>query len=364
MMRSSEQRETQGQREDAEFTLDLERICSRYRLPSLGAVMFNQESVLKLAVVGRRKINFEILAEPDDVYHLGSLSKSFTATLAARLVESGRIRWNSTVSEVLSSTPMRPEFRDVTLETLLSHRAGLIPNPPHAVDFGANIPYETARHEYLSAALQSAAVHTPGTGYMYSNAGYVTAAAMLECVCDASWESLMAEEIFKPLGLQTASVGVDWPTKSIAQPWPHLERRAFILFGPRSFKALEPTRAAGNPPALNGADNVRCALEDLARYAQVHLQGHFSDRPFLSRASFQRLHTDPTGKNAYALGWSVLGDGKLLAHDGSNTLNYARLLMSLERKRGLAIVTNCGGNGAQTAMTATQNAILKYFEKS
>jgi D-alanyl-D-alanine carboxypeptidase len=362
-MNDSAKRESAVQIQEAEFVISLEEICSRYKLPSLGAVMFNQESVLRLAVVGTRKINSQVHAELNDVYHLGSLSKSFTATLAARLVEAKRIAWDSTVGETLSSTPMRREFRDVTLEMLLSHRAGLIPNPPHSTGFDANVAYEIARDTYLSTALKSAPVRKPGTGFIYSNAGYVTAAIMLERVCGESWETLVTKEVFKPLGLQTASVGVDWPIESITQPCPHLEQRAFILFGTRSLKALEPTRSAGNSPALNGADNVRCTLEDLAHYAQAHLQGHFSDSSFLSRASFERLHTDPTGKSSYALGWSVFGEGRLLTHDGSNTLNYARLLMSLERKRGLAIVTNCGGVGAQAAMTATQNEVLKYFEK-
>ena len=60
-----------------------------------------------------------------DVFEIGSLTKSVTATALAALVDHGRLTWGTRVADVLDSVPMRQEYRDVSLSMLLRHRAGI-----------------------------------------------------------------------------------------------------------------------------------------------------------------------------------------------------------------------------------------------
>ena len=67
-------------------------------------------------------------AELDDAWHIGSDAKAMTATLAARLVEQGKIRWDTSLAEGLPELAgaMHEAHKPVTLRQLLGHRGGVI----------------------------------------------------------------------------------------------------------------------------------------------------------------------------------------------------------------------------------------------
>jgi D-alanyl-D-alanine carboxypeptidase len=67
----------------------------------------------------------------DDLVHIGSDTKAMTAVLVARLVQQGKLEWDSTIAGVLPSIAdsIHPDFRDVTVADLLRHVAGLPANP-------------------------------------------------------------------------------------------------------------------------------------------------------------------------------------------------------------------------------------------
>ena len=62
----------------------------------------------------------------NDTFHIGSVTKSMTAIVAAMLVERGKISWTTTIGDSFSDLGDRlhPGYRPVTLEPLLAHRSG------------------------------------------------------------------------------------------------------------------------------------------------------------------------------------------------------------------------------------------------
>jgi CubicO group peptidase (beta-lactamase class C family) len=128
-----------------------------------------------------------------DRFHIGSCIKSMTAPLAAMLIEEGRLRWNTTVAEVLPELKgkINPAYEPVTLEQLLTHRGGYPTEPPPAAWKRAWQRHGTTteqRRKLIRAVLDQPPQATPGTRFIYSNQGYAVAGAMLEKITGpASW---------------------------------------------------------------------------------------------------------------------------------------------------------------------------------
>jgi hypothetical protein len=111
---------------------------------------------------GQRRLGNPLAVKTSDKWHMGSCTKSMTATLIARLAEDGIVSWNDTVGSVLGTTieGLRAEYRDANFLHLLSHRSGLAGNIPLAAL--TRFPRESAdaredRKRYATIALQAAA---------------------------------------------------------------------------------------------------------------------------------------------------------------------------------------------------------------
>lgn len=268
-----------------------------------------------VGVAGTRIQGQDAPVEPGDLWHMGSNTKAMTATLVARLVEQDVVRWDMAVGEVLDELDIdiHPDLASADFIALLSHRSGMAANagPLTAIRLAGRDSDRDARADRLvyARAVLAAPGGAPGE-FLYSNAGYVVAALMLEQLTGETYEALMQAEVFDPLGMTSAGWGPPGRAGAADQPRGH---RAG-LFG---LSAVEPGAAADNPPAMNPAGRAHMTMTDLLAFLDIHRRGAAGeDTGFLSSDSFERLHT-PDGD--YALGWGVRGDGSLV-HSGSNTM--------------------------------------------
>jgi CubicO group peptidase (beta-lactamase class C family) len=303
--------------------------------PAAGVGLYDGKAIC--AVAGERIAGGGVTVETGDLWHIGSITKSMTATLAARMVENGQIGWDSTLGDVLG--PLVPGmdegFRAATLDQLLSHRAGVPENAGlvasmgfHGRRDGADLIAERLR--YAGLVLHEAPLHPPGEGFLYSNAGYVVAGAMLEAADGRPWEDLIRAEVFEPLGLASAGFGPPGVAGAVDQPRGH----AGGLFGGLSVR--EPGPSADNPAVLGPAGTVHISLCDLLAYAAAH-----ATRPegYLPPAAWDSLHR--VRGDGYALGWAIR-DGGGRGHSGSNTMWFAQVAIWPDAGRAAAVVTNDG----------------------
>lgn len=109
---------------------ELEIIRSKHGLPAIAGVVVRGDRAVFEGASGLRKFGHESKVTIHDRFHAGSITKSMTATLAALIVESGKIQWNTTIQDVFGKTEaeIHPNYRSVTLEQLLSHRGGALSN--------------------------------------------------------------------------------------------------------------------------------------------------------------------------------------------------------------------------------------------
>ena len=116
-----------GAARDGHLSDVLERIRRGNNLPALAAVSMTSTGTIELAATGLRAVGFRDRVTDNDQWHLGSITKPMTATVAARLVEKGFITWDTTIGQAVPALAgaMRKEYRKVTLAQLLRHESGL-----------------------------------------------------------------------------------------------------------------------------------------------------------------------------------------------------------------------------------------------
>ena len=339
----------------AEF---IELLRREHGLPALALVVVKEGRIVDRIATGFRKQGEPAAVTTHDLFHIGSCTKSMTATLAALLIEEGKLRWDTSIASVFPELKGRMDraYEPVTVEQLMTHRAGCPAAPPPEAWKAAweqkGTPMQQ-RQDFIQAVLAQPPQVPPGTGFLYSNQGYAVLGAMLERITGQGWEELLRERLFRPLGMKTAGFGVPGSPGGTDQPWGHT----------RILDSLVPHRT-DNPPAIGPGGTVHCSLDDLARFVMLHLQRGSGPKPLLRPATFTRLHTPPPGGD-YACGWVSLprkwARGQALMHNGSNTLWYVVLWLAPERQFAVIAATNAAGEPAGKACDAAAARMIEQW---
>src|SRR4051812_25518106 len=105
----------------------LNDVRTRANLPAVAALVQIDGKIEAQSAVGVRAAGHPELVTRQDLWHLGSDTKSMTATLIARLVEKGFLRYDDTMAKVFPGVAARmdPTMHDVTVAQLLTHTSGL-----------------------------------------------------------------------------------------------------------------------------------------------------------------------------------------------------------------------------------------------
>lgn len=336
----------------------LPSIIESRHLPALAVAVVRDGQIVGRGAAGVRRAGSLEPVTTDDLWHIGSCTKAMTATLAARLVEAGKIKWDTTIDESLGAVDglgaqILPAYRPVTLRQLLSHRSGLPEDrAPEPAIWGKvwslKGPMIEQRRAVASIVLSREPASAPGSMMAYSNFGYVVAAAMMEQATGKTWEELMRQQVFEPLGMHSAGFGP--PSADNAnheqaqQPWGHRTLRDGL-------SAVKPwTRGADNPPVHWPAGGIHVTLADWAKFAAAQLKGERGqETTFLTTESWKVLHEDAYHQD-YALGW-VTGTrpwaaGQILTHSGSNGMWMAVIWLAPKRDLAIMAATNAATDGA------------------
>jgi CubicO group peptidase (beta-lactamase class C family) len=347
-----------------DWNAELEAIRKKHDVPAVAAAAMIKTDLRGLGAVGVRKFGSPTKVTADDQWHIGSCTKSMTASLAAMLVERGQIQWGTTVGEVFKEQreAMDEAWPAVTLEQLLTHRAGAPAEPPENLWRNAWAQHGTPteqRAEFVKGLLLRKPEAPPGTAFIYSNQGYSIAGAMLERVTGEPWEKLMEQMVFPANLMSGAGFGAPGSASRIDQPWGHGRDG-------EKLKPVPPGPKADNPPAIGPGGTVHCSIKALARYAAWHARGEALGSATLKKESFVKLHTPPAGGD-YAFGWAVAprpwAGGNALTHAGTNTVNYAVMWIAPGREAAFVAATNCGGAAAEKACDEAVAAMIERYLK-
>lgn len=163
-----------------------------------------QGRVLYQRAFGLANREWNIPNDLETKFEIGSMTKQFTALLVLQMVNEGKIQLNGHISDYLPYY-RQDTGRRITISQLLSHESG-IPNFTALPGFldGPESRTHYAVQEFVTKFCSGDLEFEPGTKFNYSNSGYFLLGAILEQVSGKSYESLLQERIFGPLGMKNS----------------------------------------------------------------------------------------------------------------------------------------------------------------
>lgn len=358
---------------------DLDALRVKNGLPALAAAVVKDGVIVASGVAGVRAHGSGVKATINDRFHLGSDTKAMTATLAGMMIDEGKLVWSSTIGDILGGDVphINSRLAAVTLEQLLSHSSGIPSDTPQmarlyfntdAFDFNL-----TALRLKTFAAWKSHVPQTqPGAAFHYANFGYLTAGAMIEKAAGIPWEELITNRIFEPLGLKSAGLGPQATTGRLDAPVGHrVEKNGAItpmLWGP----------AADGPPLLGPAGVAHMSVLDFATWAGWNAGRGKRGPALVKPETLERIHAPhiKTGKmpharpgtpqeGEYALGWGVVkfdwSRTPVLEHNGSNSMNLAKILVDRDADIGVVVVTNFPEDKAEEATYSVMETLYRRY---
>lgn len=335
---------------------ELETVRSKNDLPAMAGVVFTTAGLRAKGVCGVRKRGEAPKATDNDLWHIGSMTKMMTATLAGTFVAEKKLAWTDKVSRFFPELAGKidPSLRDITLNDLLSHRSGLKPNLRWP-DLAGKGSVREQRVAAVQELLCNPPEFEPGT-FHYSNSGYVVVGAILESLGDKPWEELIAERIFRPLGMKSPGFGGTGTPGKLDQPWGHQE------------KSGQPVGANGpavdNPPVMGPAGTLHMTLDDLTVFLTDQLRGAAGEKALLPTEIYQEIQSPHPADGEYGYGWFILqrswAGGKTLNHNGSNTMNYAVCWLSVPKRFGAVVTCN---QRSVIGCDEAVSALIQWFQR-
>ncbi|HLL13573.1 MAG TPA: serine hydrolase domain-containing protein, partial [Pyrinomonadaceae bacterium] len=153
--------------------------------------------------LGLANMEWNVPNEADTKFRLGSITKQFTAALILQLVEQGKLKLDGKLSEYL------PDYRKdvgdkVTIHQLLTHTSGIpsYTGLPKFMEDASRNPYTVA--EFVKKYASNDLEFEPGTRFRYNNSGYFLLGAIIEKIHGKSYEQVIKENIFDPLGMKNS----------------------------------------------------------------------------------------------------------------------------------------------------------------
>ena len=327
-------------------------------IPGMGAVVTDSQGILEVHVVGERIAGQGVALQQADPFHIGSVAKTMTATVIARLIEAGHLKWDSKIADLLPEVAesAHDAYTDITLAHLLSHEAGMRPMeelsemqqvPPLTGDI------QTKRRQFAEWVLRQEPIVPPTLEYRYSNAHFVVAASMAEAATGKSWEHLVRDYVFESADMQNAGFG--WAGKRGENvPWGHR-----MVDG--SLEPVDPNGDYKLPQYLAPAGDIHASLPDMAGYLQGYLASWNGSSSLIDNATLEKMWTR---RLRSGLGWGVTSafDYELVAmYTGSADTFFMVVVAIPEADLGIAIATNVSHEGVPQAVVETLKGVVQIY---
>ena len=278
----------------------------------------------------------------DDTMRIASAAKAFSGAVALSLVSEGTLSLDDTIGERLSGLPNPPPdaWSEVTLRQLLGHTSGL---PDFSKDPGfqdavrANPTQAPPPEELLTYAYDNdpPLLFEPGSEYRYSNSDNIAVALMAEAATGKTYEALLQEQVYEPLGLTRTSLPAG---PELEEPYIHGYDNDPAEQPPEDYSE---SIAAGWAWASGG---IVSTPADLNTFIRAYVRGELFDRKTRSqqRKVFEGGSSEPPGPGKNSAGLGVFRYetkcGKVWGHTG-NTPGYTQFMAASPNGRRSATVS-------------------------
>ena len=342
---AAQQRTVPAERFPAELDRYIESVRAQWEIPGIAIAVVRNDSTLIAKGYGVRQLGKPERVDENTVFDIASLSKAFTATAAAMLVDRGVLQWDDPVTRYLPNLALPNDTltRQATTRDFLSHRTGIDP---------ANmmwVPTAVKRDEVLRRMRYLRVVGPFRQTMTYSNIGYSVAGEAAAAAAKMPFESMIRDLVIKPLGLTSTT----WTYEQSAG-MPNIASSHANIGGKQQVIPRERQRQAIAPAAA-----VQSTVHDLTRWMRLHLNnGVLDGKRFVSDSTMRVMHsvqsripTTPAMRAArmvqdtiagYGLGWQVMDyrGHRLLWHTGNGDGQIAFMALYPDDRLGIVALVN------------------------
>ncbi|MDR8393948.1 beta-lactamase family protein [Aliifodinibius sp. S!AR15-10] len=248
-------------------------LMERYNIPGVGIALIEDGKLTWSSAYGYADIKQKRKMTVDAICRAESISKSVTALGVMKLVERGLVQLDAPVQKYLADWELpASEYRweEVTIRGLLSNSAGM-PLGTLGEEYGPQANMPTLR-EYLTK--EALLAYEPGSGFLYSNAGFNLLELVIEEVTGRDFSEYMENEVLIPLGMHQSSYS--WNDK-----WTANIPMGYDLNGQPVPAYIYPAKASGG---------LFSSLEDIARFVSAGMTADTADSPILNKKSIRNIY--------------------------------------------------------------------------
>lgn len=322
---------------------EIENLLKAYNAVGLSVAVVEKNNTIYSKGFGFRDLENKLPVTTNTIFPIGSITKSFTASLLGMLENQNQLSLKDKPSLYIPKLQFYNDKMDnlIAIEDLLSHKSGI-----GSVD-GTYILFPADRRENIIPRLKylkpNGAIKD---SWIYSNLGYVIAGTIIEKTTNESWEKNIQDKIFKPLNMNSSST-------SIAEM---IKARDFSFgYGISNLQTQRVLFSELNNDKPGGA--INSSINDMANWMRTWLNnGNFQEKEVLPQNYIQEaislkaidngLPPEINDPNVYAFGygygWKVnSSNGHYKVHHGGNVSGFSsQLVMYPTDKLGIIVLTN------------------------
>ena len=335
-----------------DFVYWLKKNSDEKKIPGAALAIVSREGIMYLQTWGVSSVGDKSPITNDSVFRIASMSKTFAGAAAALLVEKNLQSWDQKVIDIFPSLIIgnNSSSQEITLKHLVSHSTGLMPHSySNMLDDG--VVYEKIKEKFHEIPT----VCSPGECYGYQNVIFSLIADIIEESTNIGYGKFLEEEIFKPLGMTNASVGLDAFMNNPNATAPHRTVR-----GSWRVTSTNPAYYSVAP-----ASGINATIFDMTMWLRANL-GAFPE--VMPPTFLENLHKPiidtPYGnyfnrwsgieKAYYATGWRVFDyNGLRVVHHGGGVRGFrSEMAFVPEGNIGMVLLFNAESNLANEVVPA------------
>lgn len=334
------------------FVAWLEENTVEKDIPGSALAIVSREGIMQLETWGVRKVIARDLVNSDSVFRIASMSKTFAGTVAGLLVNQNLQSWDVRINGLFPNMGLGEGASSevITLKHVVSQTTGLMPHSySNMLDDG--VIYQKIKEKFH----QIPTVCSPGQCYTYQNVVFSLVADVVEESTGESYEKYLHQQIFKPLGMTTASVGMEPYINSPNVTAPHR-----LVRGNWRATTTNPAYYSVAP-----ASGINASIFDMSIWIRANLGAfpHILSKDFLAELHEPVIST-PYGnyfnrwsgleKAYYAIGWRVFNyKGLRAVHHGGGVRGYrSEMVFVPDANIGMVMLLNAESNLANDVVPA------------
>ncbi len=309
---------------------------------------------------GSKEMGKDDPVTPDTLFAVGSVTKAFTTTAMAMLVDDGKLSWDDHPRKHVPAFKLTDPLADanVNLRDLVAHRTGV------------------ARHDSLwynskwtsEELLAKIASLTPTfsfrSTYQYNNLMYMVAGLAVASASGGTWDAFVRSRICEPLGMTRTVTSINDLAAAGDFCTPHEKHEDEIVIVPWT-----------NVDAVGACGSINSCVRDLANWVRFQLgDGAWDGKQLISKENLNETHSphivvpvdEPsrdlaeTTITSYCLGWNLLNyrGWTIIAHGGAIDGFNASVALVPSAGLGVAILSNLANDMTVWSM---RNALLDHL---